>query len=118
MVKYFSEYQDNGLARMSKDGEAGGNASNMLPVWGSTGAPRRVGRRASTGRSSANFHRKGVDLINKKYSFRWDLQEVPSQIQVDDASDLPEPEQTTSLKMVSALEEFYENLKTNTMALG
>ena len=81
MVKYFTEYQTKG----------------------------RAGRRACTGKSSGNFHRKGVDMPNKKYSFSWDLQSVPSQIQVDGASELPEPAQTTSLKMVSELEEICAN---------
>ena len=66
-------------------------------------------------------------MLNKKYSFisssftfRWYPQKAlrgqPCQIQVDVVSDFPEPALTTSLKMVSELEEFCENEAHSTVA--
>ena len=95
------------LSRLSK--EIGGNVNNVLPVWGSTRAPPREDRRSYAGKSSDNFHHKWVDMLNTRYSFQWDLQTVPSQIQVDGSGDIPESVQTTSLKKVSQLEELCED---------
>jgi hypothetical protein len=90
MVKYFAECQTKGRARLIKDDTVEGNVNNVLPVWGPAGVPPREDQRRSTGKSSVNLHRKGVDLLNKKYCFQWDLQAVPSQIQIEGASDMPE----------------------------
>ena len=78
-------------------------------MWEASGAPPREGSKKYTGKSSGNFHRKGVALLNSHYVFQWDLQAVSSEIQVDGASDLPEAAQVKSLKMVSELEEFCDN---------
>ena len=107
MVRYITECLTNGRSRLSK--EIGGNVNNVLPVWGSTRAPPREDRRSYAGKSSDNFHHKWVDMLNTRYSFQWDLQTVPSQIQVDGSGDIPESVQTTSLKKVSQLEELCED---------
>ena len=109
MIMYFAEAQAKGRARLRDKGAAGNEGDNDIPVWEASGAPPRGGPKKYTGKSSGNFHRKGVALLNSHYAFQWDLQSVSSQIQVDGASDLPETAQVKSLKMVSELEEFCDN---------
>ena len=109
MIMYFAEAQAKGRARLREKGAAGNEGDNDIPVWEASGASPREEPKKYTGKSSGNFHRKGVALLNSHYAFQWDLQSVSSQIQVDGASDLPETAQVKSLKMVSELEEFCDN---------
>jgi hypothetical protein len=109
MIMYFAEAQAKGRARLREKGAAGNESDNDDPVWEASGAPPREGPKKYTGKSSGNFHRKGVALLNSHYVFQWDLQSVSSQIQVDGVSDLPEAAQVKNLKMVSELEEFCDN---------
>ena len=45
-------------------------------MWEASGAPSREGPKKYTGKSSGNFHRKGVTLLNSHYVFQWDLESV------------------------------------------
>ena len=94
---------------LGKKAQLGTRATTIFPCGKHQGRHLEKGQRSTRGKSSGNFHRKGVALLNSHYAFQWDLQSVSSQIQVDGASDLPEAAQVKSLKMVSELEEFCDN---------
>ncbi len=81
MVMYFAEAQANGRARLiKKKKDAAGNGDNKdIPVWEASGAPPREGPKKYTGKSSGNFHRKGVTLLNSHYVFQLDLEAVSLQ---------------------------------------
>ena len=73
MIMYFAEAQPKGRARLREKGAVGNEGDNDLPVWEASGAPPREGPKKYTGKSSGNFHRKGVALLNSHYAFQWDL---------------------------------------------
>ena len=53
---------------LTKKDAAGNGGNNDIPVWEASGAPPREGPKKYTGRSSGNFHRKGVTLLNSHYA--------------------------------------------------